>query len=142
MSLAPVVSVFAAILGLALARTLPQLVSFYSWFKDCGFKMAEHRGYGQSACRFYGIFPAPKLSVLAMRLSGLAFLALLVAPVLPWTPSAWRAPLIGASLVPYHLYFSQLYCEAHVGAHVTALVPPALLLLALCPALDEPGADA
>ena len=33
------------------------------------------------------------------------------------------------------------HCEAHVGAHVTALVPPALLLLALCPALDGPGAD-
>ena len=27
--------------------------------------------------------------------------------------------------------FSQLYCEAHVGAHVTVLIPPALILLGL-----------
>merc|ERR1719424_2709204 len=42
-----------------------------------------------------------------------------------------RAPALGLALVANHLYFSQVYCEAHVGAHVTALIPPAL-----CPALD------
>eukprot|EP01047_Picozoa_sp_COSAG01_P009687 COSAG01_NODE_401_length_17529_cov_47.865806_3_plen_341_part_00 len=76
-----------------------------------------------------------------MNMSGLAFLALVTLPCFRFVSDAWRAPLLGVALVPYHLYFSQLYCEAHVGAHVTALVPPALLLLALCPALDGPGAD-
>merc|ERR1719329_1325589 len=54
-------------------------------------------------------------------------------------PAYLRAPLLGAALVPYHLYFSQLYCEAHVGAHVTVLLPPALVLLGLSPALDGPS---
>ena len=34
---------------------------------------------------------------------------------------AWRAPRRGAARLPYHLYFSQRYCEAHVGAHVPVL---------------------
>eukprot|EP00427_Karlodinium_veneficum_P036813 CAMPEP_0169292404 /NCGR_PEP_ID=MMETSP1016-20121227/62742_1 /TAXON_ID=342587 /ORGANISM="Karlodinium micrum, Strain CCMP2283" /LENGTH=241 /DNA_ID=CAMNT_0009383033 /DNA_START=102 /DNA_END=824 /DNA_ORIENTATION=+ len=38
------------------------------------------------------------------------------------------------ALIFYHLYFSQVYCEAHVGAHVTVLTPPVLILLALAPA--------
>ena len=79
---------------------------------------------------------------MAMRLSGLAFLSLLILPCTQLVSASVRAPLLALALVPYHLYFSQLYCEAHVGAHVTALVPPALLLLALCPALDEPAAAA
>lgn len=53
--------------------------------------------------------------------------------------------LLCASLVLYHLYFSQLYCEAHVGAHVTVMVPPALILLALsagrADAADENDAE-
>merc|ERR1719473_2475319 len=32
--------------------------------------------------------------------------------------------------VSYHCYITQLYCEAHVGAHVTVLIPPFLFLLA------------
>lgn len=39
--------------------------------------------------------------------------------------------LFTLALVCYHLYFSQLYCEAHVGGHVTVLLPPAIILLAL-----------
>ena len=41
------------------------------------------------------VIPAPKLSVGAMRLSGLAFLALVALPSLPYTPAAWRAPMLG-----------------------------------------------
>ena len=129
-----VVAVFGLILGLAVARTLPQLVSFYSWFSQSGLKIAEHRGYGQSACKFFGVIPAPKLPVVAMALSGVSLLALVLAPI--GMPASWRAPALGLALVAYHLYFSQVYCEAHVGAHVTVLIPPALILLALCPALD------
>ena len=36
---------------------------------------------------------------------------------------------------------SQLYCEAHVGAHVTVMLPPALLLLALSAGRGAEGAD-
>jgi hypothetical protein len=120
-----------------LAAAFGDLTAFYAWFKDSGLEMAKYRGYGQAACKMYGIIPSPKLSVFSMRVAGLAFLALLLAAATPLTPAAaWRAPMLGAALVPYHLYFSQLYCEAHVGAHVTVLVPPALLLLALSPSLD------
>ena len=129
-----VVTVFGLILGLAVARTLPQLVSFYAWFSRSGLEIAKHRGYGQSGCKMFGFIPAPKLSVVAMALSGVSFLALVLAPI--WLPTFLRAPALGMALVAYHLYFSQVYCEAHVGAHVIALIPPALILLALCPALD------
>ena len=43
-------------------------------------------------------------------------------------------PRLGDPVLPP--VFSQLYCEAHVGAHVTVLIPPALLLLALSPAIN------
>jgi len=78
-----VVTVFGLILGLAVARTLPQLVSFYSWFSRSGLKIAEHRGYGQTACKMFGFIPAPKLSLVAMALSGVSFLALVLAPKRP-----------------------------------------------------------
>ena len=74
-----------------------------------------------------------------MAFSGVTFLLLVVLPATPLCPLELRAPALGLSLVFYHLYFSQLYCEAHVGAHVTVLLPPALLLLALSPALDDPA---
>ena len=109
-----IVAIFGLVLGLAVVRTLPQLVSFYAWFSRSGLKIAEHRGYGQSACKLYGIITAPKLSVTAMALSGVCFLYLVLAPL--GLPSAWRAPALGMALVAYHLYFSQVYCEAHVGA--------------------------
>ena len=73
-----------------------------------------------------------------MALSGVAFLGLLVLPGTSLVPGEWRTPVLAAALVAYHLYFSQLYCEAHVGAHVTVLIPPALILLALSPA-TSPG---
>merc|ERR1719502_1744031 len=134
--LEPVLYTFSALLGVAVARTLPSLVAFYANFRSSGLEMATKRGYGQSACKAFGIIPCPSLSVPAMALSGLAFLALVTVPATPLCPTAARAPSFGAALVFYHLYFSQLFCEAHVGAHVTVLIPPALLLLSLSPALD------
>ena len=49
-----VLGVFSALLGLAVARTLPDLVDYYSKFCDSGLELAKYRGYGQSACKFYG----------------------------------------------------------------------------------------
>ena len=136
MSIEPVLICFSVLVGLAVARTLPALVRFYADFSTSGLALADHRGYGQSACKAFGLIPAPKLSVRAMAASGVAFLALVVLPATPLCPLELRAPALGLALVFYHLYFSQLYCEAHVGAHVTVLLPPALILLALSPALD------
>ena len=135
-SLEPALLLFSLILGAAVARTMVPLVAFYSRFTQSQLELAKHRGYGQSACKFYGIFPAPKLSVSAMAFCGCAFLFLVVAPATPMCPTELRAASLGLALLFYHLYFSQLYCEAHVGAHVTVLIPPALIFLALSPALD------
>ena len=70
-----------------------------------------------------------------MALSGGGFFALLVAAPSSLVEDAQRPVLLLAALATYHLYFSQLFCEAHTGAHVIALLPPALLLLSLSPAL-------
>lgn len=133
--------VFSALLAFALVRTFPALISYYKDFRNSGLELAAHRGYGQSACKFYGLFPAPNLSVMQFAFSGLVFLFLVVLPALPLCAAELRAPAFGAGLIFYHLYFSQLYCEAHVGAHVTVLIPPALILLALSPALDRAASD-
>jgi len=142
MSIEPVLLCFSVLVGLAVARTLPALVRFYADFSTSGLALADHRGYGQSACKAFGLIPAPALSVRAMAASGVAFLALAVLPATPLCPLELRAPALGLALVFYHLYFSQLYCEAHVGAHVTVLLPPALILLALSPALDAAASPA
>lgn len=130
-SLSTAFSIFAVTVAFAVLRTLPALVRFYRWFKDCGLEIGEHRGYGQTASKAFGFIPAPKLSVSHMGLSGAAFAACLLAvAALPLPGSAVTAALL-ASLAAYHLFFSQLYCEAHVGAHVTVMIPPAILLVAL-----------
>merc|ERR1711988_1170570 len=48
--------------------------------------------------------------------------------------------LVGA-LILYWVYMSQLYCEAHVGAHVTVLVPPMILVAILAPGLTQPASE-
>ena len=54
----------------SVARTLPALVRFYADFSTSGLALADHRGYGQSACKAFGLIPAPKLSVRAMAPAG------------------------------------------------------------------------
>lgn len=58
-----VLMVFGALLALALVRTLPDLVKFYAEFSASGLEMAKHRGYGQSACKFYGAAPSHRARV-------------------------------------------------------------------------------
>lgn len=123
-----------AIFGFSVARTLPALVRFYAWFSSSGLAMAEKRGFGHTASKAWGIFPAPKLSVSATLASGIGLLLCLVAPLVPLMPDAFCPFTCVGALIFYHLYFSQVYCEAHVGAHVTVLAPPAFILLALAPA--------
>ena len=139
LSLDQVTSLFCLAVAFGVCRTLPAMVKFYAWFKDCGLDLANHRGYGQSACKAYGLFGAPKLSVGATALSGGLFAACLIAvAVLPLSNAACVG-LLCASLVFYHLYFSQLYCEAHVGAHVTVMVPPWTLASKLSSVRSMPG---
>lgn len=80
-----------------------------------------------------------------MASSGVALILLVlfscVLPAFAPVPSCWRSISLAFALVAYHLYFTQLYCEAHVGAHVTVLIPPALLLLSLSPALGDETAS-
>lgn len=52
--LEPVLYTFSALLGVAVARTLPSLVAFYANFRTSGLEMATKRGYGQSACKAFG----------------------------------------------------------------------------------------
>ncbi len=140
MTLRSILCLHNAVVGLAVARTLPALVRFYAWFSQSRLAMAEKRGFGQGAGKFYGVLPAPKLSVPAMAASGFVLFACLAAPLLPVPDTACIAAC-AVGLAAYFLYLSQVYCEAHVGAHVTVLVPPFLLLFALAPAWHSESAD-
>ena len=140
MTLRSILCLHNAVVGLAVARTLPALVRFYAWFSQSRLAMAEKRGFGQGAGKFYGVLPAPKLSVPAMAASGFVLLACLAAPLLPVPDTACIAAC-AVELAAYFLYLSQVYCEAHVGARVTVLVPPFLLLFALAPAWHSESAD-
>lgn len=131
MTLDQATALFCLAVALAVGRTLPKLVEFYAWFKDCGLEISKHRGYGQTASKAFGVLPAPKLSVPAMALSGVGFVGCMMTLALVTLPEHASVALLCLSLVLYHLFFTQLYCEAHVGAHVTVMIPPALILLAL-----------
>lgn len=128
---------FCVTTAVAAARTMPALVRYYEWFHTCGLEIARHRGFGQTASKAYGLWRAPKLSVPDFTAAGVTFLGALVgACAVPLQWQAARAALLATSLAAYFLYFSQMYCEAHVGAHVTVLIPPALVVLAASPATD------
>jgi len=140
---------FGVLLGLAMLKSLYPLCEFYKWFASSGLKMAEKRGYGQTACKFYGFVPSPNLSPSLMRLCGVVFTMLIILVAignleLLLNFSSLTTSRLGITTVRlligsfeilaigfYHLFFSQLYCEAAVGAHVTVLIPPTLLILAM-----------
>jgi len=135
-ALQPAQLLFSATLAFSLLRTLPALVQFYRWFASSELEIANHRGYGQTGSKAYGFIPSPKLSVRAMASSGVAFISCLLLCNLPFAVDCIRPLLLCLALICYHLYFSQVYCEAHVGAHVTVMVPPTLIFLALSAAFD------
>ncbi|CAD7962327.1 unnamed protein product, partial [Amoebophrya sp. A25] len=173
---------FAVSLFFSVVRTFSPLCSFYKWFHESGFEVSNYRGYGQTACRFYGLIPSPHLSPRQHRWAGAAWMMTILAiggtaltklndplVLLDYSTttsntstsssnnfvtdhtgssttttgasrSSWgggvktHMVLAGLSLsclMFYHAYISQLFCEAHVGAHVTVMIPPALLQLAL-----------
>jgi hypothetical protein len=129
-------TLFAGLLALSLARTLPALTRFYGEFANSGLKIASLRGYGQTGCGLYGLLPPPNLSRVAMGMSGFTFAMLLLTLCVPGLPAPCFAPLALGALLAYHFYFSQLYPESGTRASVTCLVPPTLILLSLCPVLN------
>jgi vitamin-K-epoxide reductase (warfarin-sensitive) len=134
---------FSGLLAVSLARTFAPLTRFYRWFHGSGLDIARHRGYGQTASPMWGLVEAPSLSPDQMAMCGAALLAMSIVSCAPGLPGPVIATLLLLQLGAYHLYFSQLYCEAYVGAHVTVLLPPTFILFALSPAfLPDAGPDA
>eukprot|EP00929_Paragymnodinium_shiwhaense_P035243 TRINITY_DN19052_c0_g1_i1.p1 TRINITY_DN19052_c0_g1~~TRINITY_DN19052_c0_g1_i1.p1 ORF type:complete len:550 (-),score=88.96 TRINITY_DN19052_c0_g1_i1:579-2228(-) len=122
-------SAFHVVFAFSLLRTLPQLTEFYRWFYESNLEISKHRGYGQTACRMYGMLPSPSLTPLQHRIAGTLLIASCLGSAVA-VEKAWaECILLPICFLLYHLYFSQLYCEAHVGAHVTVMIPPALVLL-------------
>ena len=123
---------FCVLTALNLLRTLPAQQAFYRWFSGAGLEISRHRGFGQSACRAFGLLPAPPaLTELQFGASGLGLAGCLLLSCTDLAPRALL--LLGLGL--YWLFFGQLYCEAHVGAHVTVLIPPMLIVCACAPDL-------
>lgn len=129
---------FCILMALGFARTLPAMHRFYQWFLTCGLEISQFRGFGQSACKAYGFIPnPPPLTMSAFTICG----ALLVGSlILSCTDVAPKCCLV-AALVLYWVYMAQLYCEAHVGAHVTVLFPPMLLIAVFSPGLTASSAE-
>jgi len=126
--------VFCAGVGLSFARTLAYMIPFYSWLDGSGLAISKLRGYGQTACGFFGIVPAPHLSVQAFGLAGVVLSIALFVLCLPMLPPTYVMPLCALSLAAYHCYMSQLYPESGTRASVTCVIPMALLFLMLSPA--------
>lgn len=130
--------IFCLFMAVGFGRTLPAMVRFYKWFVHSGLEICRHRGFGQSACKAYGFIPSPPaLGVAAFTACGVSLVGLLL---LSCTDIAPVSCLVGA-LVLYWLYMAQLYCEAHVGAHVTVLFPPMLLMAIAAPGLVQPASE-
>jgi hypothetical protein len=131
---------FCALLGISVARTLPFMVPFYGWLDRSGLSISKLRGYGQTACGFFGIVPAPKLSVSGFAIAGtvlsLSFFVLSVASAMSSLPRVWLLPLFLINLAAYHCYFSQLYPESGTRASVTCVVPMTVLFIMLTPVSD------
>jgi hypothetical protein len=127
---------WCSLIAVSLMVDFPRQLNFYRWFSSSGLEMAGFRGYGQTAGKFFGVLPAPKLSVTCMALSGVGLIASLL---LACTNAlADPRPFLALALFFYHCYVPQLYCEIHMVAHNTCLIPPALLVLLMSPDLAEP----
>jgi len=101
---------------------------YYSWFASAEIEANKHRGLAYNACKAYGIFPIPRLSVTQFHLVGSSLLATLLLSC-----HSGLAPrfFLFASFGLYFLYFGQLFCESKHGGHGSLLMPSVFLLLAL-----------
>lgn len=117
--------IWCALIALSFALDFPKHVRYYQWFYSSGLEMANHRGYGQSAGKLFGIIPAFKLSVPATVVCGFCFISSLI-----FACTGFIDPrlCLAAALIFYHCYLPQLYADVHVVAHNMALVPPVMIL--------------
>jgi hypothetical protein len=121
---------WCALIAFSLMLDFPAQLRFYRWFHHSGLQMAKVSGHGQSAGKFYGFIPSPRLSVAETTAVGFALISsLLLACTDLCDPRIW----LGVALVCHHCYISQIYAEVHVVAHNMALVPPALILCMVSP---------
>jgi hypothetical protein len=128
--------VFCAALGLSFARTLPYMVPFYKWLKGSGLAISELRGYGQTACGFFGLVPAPNMSVRGFAFIGVVLSLSFFLLSLPMLPRVCVTPLCVIVLAVYHCYMSQLYPESGTRASVTCVVPMTVLFILFSPVND------
>jgi len=123
---------FCFIIASNLARIFSKHVSFYRWFSKCGLEISKHRGFGQTACKAFGVIPnLPALSNFQFTCVGAMFITSLLVSCLNVAPRGF----LFMSLVLYWAYFSQLYCEAHTGAHVIVMIVPLIFIAACSPDL-------
>mmetsp|Transcript_18945 Transcript_18945/g.34315 ORF Transcript_18945/g.34315 Transcript_18945/m.34315 type:complete len:548 (+) Transcript_18945:89-1732(+) len=130
--------IWCALMAFAFAFDFPSHMRFYRWFNSSGLEMANRSGYGQSAGKFYGVIPAPKLSLSATVASGLCLITSLA---IACTGVIDPRICLMTALISYHCYIPQLYAEVHVVAHNMALVPPALILCLVSSDVIEPAAE-
>jgi len=124
--------IFCGLIAFVIGRTFFAQCRYYKWFRTSKFEMARRTGFGQSACKAYGVIPnPPALSYRAFVICGVLLLGALLGVCTDFAPRFCLA----LSLVLYWVFYAQLYCEAHVGAHVTVLVPTMLLICLLSPSL-------
>lgn len=121
---------WCASIALSLLCEFPAHVRFYRWFHHSGLKMATVSGHGQSAGKFFGFIPSPRLSVSATAAVGACLISSLF---LACTKVVDPRICLGIALISHHCYISQIYAEVHVVAHNMALVPPALILCMVSP---------
>jgi hypothetical protein len=130
--------IWCALIALSLILEFPAQLRFFNWFHNSGLQMASVSGHGQSAGKFYGFIPSPKLSVPATAFAGVCLISsLLLACSNLLDPRIW----LGVALIMHHCYISQIYAEVHVVAHNMALVPPAMILCMVSPDIVEHAAD-
>eukprot|EP00927_Polykrikos_kofoidii_P048556 TRINITY_DN42822_c0_g2_i1.p1 TRINITY_DN42822_c0_g2~~TRINITY_DN42822_c0_g2_i1.p1 ORF type:complete len:719 (+),score=91.55 TRINITY_DN42822_c0_g2_i1:217-2373(+) len=125
--------IFCLTQAVVLASHFNEFFGFYRWFLSAPIPQAKMRGLGFSASRVYGVWSPPALSESQFCLVGGLLLASLVfACVDAWAPRFF----LMFAFVLHLLFYSQLFCEAHVGGHSMMLTPSVIFLLACAPPCD------
>merc|ERR1712046_17121 len=98
--------VFCGLIAFVIARTFPAQCRYYQWFRSSNLEIAKHSGFGQSACKAWGIIPSPPaLPYWGFVACGLLLIASLVTACTDVAPRL----CIATSLVLYWVFYAQLY---------------------------------
>mmetsp|Transcript_63 Transcript_63/g.126 ORF Transcript_63/g.126 Transcript_63/m.126 type:complete len:542 (-) Transcript_63:350-1975(-) len=101
---------------------------YYSWFAQANMPHNKVRGMAYNACKAYGIFPIPELSIPGFHVVGWCLVGSIL---LACHPGLAPRFFLFLSIPLYFLYFGQLFCESKHGGHGSLLLPSVFLLLAL-----------